>query len=391
MRTLQVLIALLAIGAAGCASDDHDGPLRDPSEVAPPTEAELARKAEATEPASAAVVSPSPDSTSRPLAYVNGDVITYREVLTRVGPQLAALRIASERKALEEQSLMQIVRQRVVYQAAVQASVPVHQSEVEGQVQENLHDLERTGATLEAYLRERGLTRREYEESIRREMASQKFMLAAIGRNAHQGVRVRPRADTYVSPAEVKKYYERHPAQFRHPATARVRMLVVKTDFLADDREQAVRAARKHCAQARERLAAGEDWVPVYREMADRKEGAAPLDGLLTIRKGEKAYAPWIEEFGFTQEAGTLSAVIQQGSTFVLLYSEGATEARLAPYSEVQDDVRQKLSQLKRVTASYEVELQLLQQASVQPESVRSRLRAMLRDGRRKALRDGGK
>jgi parvulin-like peptidyl-prolyl cis-trans isomerase-like protein/SurA-like protein len=385
MRIAPLLLigALLAVGA--CGTSENGTPLQDPELVAHPTQAELIRSVADDEPG----VTMAPGSSSRPLAYVNGEVVTYRDVLRRIGPQLAVLREEAERKVLEDQSLLQILRQKVVYQAARTAQVPVLRGEIEEHVQRQLHELEQSGGTIDAYLRERGMTRREWEETIRRKLASEKYMLAAIGRSGDSSVRVRPRADTYVAPGEVRQYYERHPERFLEPATAKVRMRKVKTDFMSDDIEAAVAAAQAAAQDVRERLAAGEDWVPTYRSVVPESE-QEQFDGLNRVRAGEHLLAPWIEKFAFDQPAGTLSEVRREGATFVLLLAEGAAPARQVPYAEVQASIRAQLSQTRRATASYEVEIELLQAASVQPESVRARLRDLLRDSRRRLVEDSG-
>ena len=66
---------------------------------------------------------PGDRSPSRVLAYVDGQVITYRDVLLRVGPQLAVLGEEDQRRELERGALQDILRDRVVYHAALQRGV----------------------------------------------------------------------------------------------------------------------------------------------------------------------------------------------------------------------------------------------------------------------------
>jgi hypothetical protein len=195
--------------------------------------------------------------------------------------------------------------------------------------------------------------------------------------------------DTFVSPGEARTYYERHIERYARPATARYRLLPVPADLAAMDRGAALEAARREADGYRRRLAAGEDWVPVFREAMRNVEDPPPNDGLAEIARGEAR--EWIEEFAFYSEKGRLSPVTQVSNTFYLLLAEGATPAHTIPYEEIQDEVRVTLQRNKRWVATYEVELELLEQASVQPEALRKRLGRSLRDERRKVIEDLGR
>src|SRR5439155_7558199 len=111
--------------------------------------------------------------------------------------------------------------------------------EVEKEREDQIAKLKKNSATLEAYLNERGETRREFDETLRKGIVRRKFLLASVGRNQDPNVRVRPVTDLYVPPGEVRKYYDRHQDRFHEPAAARYRMLTVRTDLENPDRKQA--------------------------------------------------------------------------------------------------------------------------------------------------------
>src|SRR5207248_2718131 len=105
-------------------------PVRDdgePPPAAPPTAQEQSAAAKNVPDA------PPPDakSASRVLAYVEGDVVTYREVLQRAGPELAQFADdPDEKQKLEDRALMSILKERMLYRFAVDAGVKASRDEI---------------------------------------------------------------------------------------------------------------------------------------------------------------------------------------------------------------------------------------------------------------------
>lgn len=324
-------------------------------------------------------------ASSRVLAYVNGEVLTYRHLLLRVGPQLAVIEDERARAMLEQKEAIDLIRNRIVDAAARENEVPVARSEIDEEIAAREAELAKNGGTLDAFLAERDMTRRELEEEIRRDIRMQKYMSALIGRSIDPTVRVRPIRDTFVSPGEARKYYDRHPDRFRRPDLARVRLLEIGIDYAAEDREAAIRDARRRAESVAARLRAGEDWVPLYRGLTRGAEEPAPDDGLLVIGRGEKS--EWLEEFAFGDRTKKGDVFVHDGGTiFYVLQSEGWDPARTVPFEEVDDQIRRDLGQALRWIATYEVELSLLEDAVIRPQAVGDRLRQVLSDGRRKLL-----
>lgn len=371
--TVAALAGLVAATGGGCGSPPVHAP-RDPIDVAPPTTADLADSARgATE-----GPRPDPKSTSRVLAWVNGEVVSYRDVYVRAANQLAVVDDPELKARIERMELIGIVRDRLLHQAAVEAGIDVDRDAIDEERAKKVRELARTGGTLDAYLAERGMTRREHDETLRRDLRASRYLRAAVGLGGEGAARVRARTDTWVTPGEVRKYYERHPERYHEPATARVRKLTVTADRDADDREAAVAAALERIEGYRRRLEAGEDFVPVFREA--NPDVPEPGDGLLEMtERGKKA--PWIEDFAFREPRGRLSEIIRQppgGPVFHLLRAEGVTPERQRPFEEVQREIESELLQQRRAIASLVVELGLLEEAVVRPPELAAELRENL-------------
>lgn len=324
-------------------------------------------------------------ASSHVLAYVNGQVLTYRDLLLRIGPQLSVIEDERARAMLEQKEALDLIRNRLVDSAAEEEGVTVARSEIDAEVKAREAELAKNGATLAAFLAERDMTRRELEEQIRSDLRMQKYMSALIGRGMDPAVRVRAIRDTFVSPGQARKYYDRHPERFRRPELARVRLLSISTDYAAEDRVQATNEARRRAQSVVARLRGGEDWVPVFRSVYRSAEDRPADDGLMEIGRGEKA--DWIEEFAFGDRVkkGDVE-LVEKGSTFYVLQSEGWEGARTVRYDEVDEQIRRDLSQALRYVATYEVELALLEDAVIRPQSIADRLRRILSEGRKKLL-----
>jgi peptidyl-prolyl cis-trans isomerase C len=346
----------------------------------------------AFEQSQAAKDAPAPEATapsrSDVLGYVEGEVITRREVQQLVAVELAQLEDPADRAKTEDQALLVIARRHMMYRAARDAGVTATRDEIDRQREDHVRELAKSGSTLEAYLHEHNQTRRELDEELRRDLVIGKFQAACsgVGREPGSDVRVRPWTFVDVTPEEVRKYYDDNPELFRFPELAKVRMLQVKTDLSASGRVAATETARQRAEAARARLAAGEDWSPVYREINEGDHD--PQDGLSEIPRGK--VADWIEEFAFAQPKGTLSPVIQRGTTFYVLLAEGSRPARTVPFEEVEAGIRRKIFNAKAQAALLEVELNVLDQSSIQPETLRQRVRDTLRR-MRTAVLDAGR
>lgn len=384
MRTSPLfVIAALCAGACSSTVPDDGG---DYTPTAPKKAYD--RWIAAKEPGAAAVSDA--NSPSRVLGYVEGEVVTYREVLQMVGPQLAQAETPAEKSEIEDRALIDIVRERMMYRTALDAQVGALREEIEERRALAVKDLAKNGGTLEAFLHDYDMTRREFDDVLKRQIILEKYRNAAIGRSGDPSVHVRPVTDTFVPPEEVRKYYDRHPEKFQQPASARCRMLTFKTDLEASDRQKAFADTQRRAAFAMSRLRAGEDWVPVFRAASEKTAEQDPLDGLMEIRKGDNHWADWIQDFAYNSTRGTLSEVIEKGTTCYVLRAEGAHEERTVPFEEVEASVRRDLTAVRSQLAWYEVQLSVLDESSIQPDTLRSRLRETLRRARQTLITSAG-
>lgn len=138
-----------------------------------------------------------------------------------------------------------------------------------------------------------------------------------------------------VGDKEVDAYYAEHPDEFRVPAQATVREIVI----LADD---ASREERRAAAERiRERVAAPDaDFGAVAREVSEA--GTRESGGLLgELKKGDLA-AP-LDEQAFGLPVGQVGPIIETPYGFHILKIESRSEERLRTLDETREAVRSQL------------------------------------------------
>ena len=384
---------LFVVGAAvSCGTTVATAGMDANVESAPPLAARMndgIQSAPPAPPAPPGGVAGSDAPSSRVLGYVNGEVVSYRDVLLEAETRLAAIDDPEVRRTTEETTLLELVIQRLVDRAAVEAQIEVSRDELLRVRSKKVHEIERNGGKLEAFLAERGITAREFDELLRKRVRDERWMYAAMGTGDAPTVRVRAMTETYVRPADVRAFYDGNVAEFHEPATARVRKLKIAADLTAADADAAKAAAKATAEKALARLRAGEDWVPVFREFGADPAEPDPEDGLLVLTEKGK-FAPWIEEFAFEKPRGTVSDVLAYGTSFYILRAEGLTPERQIPFDEAQPVIDRQLRNARTQVAYYEVCLSLLESATIQPAELATKLRDYLSTARRKIMDKAG-
>jgi hypothetical protein len=375
MRVTPTLL-LTAAALAACSSAP-ERTFRSPEEAAPALEREVA--VEARNGPDEDGEKPRRNSSSRVLAHVNGEVVNYRDILLELGPEVTATIEPEERRELEQQELIRLVRDRVILQDAREYEVPVTRQEFEKSRDQRVKELEQNGGTIDAFLAEQGMSKQEWEQKIKDGIRIEKYMLARIGRSGDPAVRVPPLVDIYVSPGETRDFWDSHPELQRQPAMAKVRMFTLRPIRGSRDPAAADREVRRMAEEVRRRLTKGDDAAALWRELNEGVLEADPGEGLLEIQRGERA--GWIEEFAFGNDRGTVSEILQPGgfgTTCYVLRAAGHHEARAVPYEERQDEIRRQLGGLKWQAARYKIELLLLDKSTIDPSRVRRKVRSSL-------------
>jgi hypothetical protein len=272
---------------------------------------------------------------------VNGHVITLRQVRHRIGPAYERyLDRKQELAELRDKTLRDLVLRRLVVDESTRIGVVPDAEDLERHEERERLEAKRRGSTLEQMFRDFGMTRREWEENAREEIFWQRGSWYLTGRfppYAYHEDRYRPAVDTWVGPAEVVAWGERHAEELGAPTSLHLRILDFRARAFggaAASAGDALARARAAAEAAAARLAAGEAIEEVVRPGADGTPapggglvGPVLPDGSIAGGTLRKEYLPWA--FAPERKVGEVSEPLAVGEGWVILRLEQRTGARL--------------------------------------------------------------
>ncbi len=199
-------------------------------------------------------------------AVVNGKVVTVRDVVDSIRPQLEQIRRMGlpQKEGLERQNriyaegLERLIDQKLMVNKfeKLGANLPP------GALRERTESIlrERFGnnrAELLAALRQVGKSEQEWQEELKEQLIAQSMTQQFVSRNLR------------IPPADLREAYERRRGEFLRPIELRLRAISFRPP--AEGRE-AQRAA--HIAAVLDRLQAGEDFATLAREVSEGPRAA---------------------------------------------------------------------------------------------------------------------
>ena len=376
-RVASVLIACAAL-AAGCAGNPElEGAAAARSlgasvEGDPPVEAKPA--------APSKPVNPWLDDATR-IANVNGKVITIRQVRQKMGPSYEQYLDHPEDLArLVHARARDLVEQQVVVEEAKRVGLRVTDEDMEWDEEQQEKEAAKKGDTVDQYLHDVGMTRREWDENRRNDIyygRARYYFTGAAPARFYAEDRFRPSVDTFVTTDEVRAFGEAHRSEIETPETATIRVIDLRRDSFREagtDDEEAWRRCGLAMDAVEERLRAGEPFADVARQVSEGPE--ASRGGLCDPfgREGSilSAYREWAFAGGRTE--GEVSRRMRLPTGYILLRLEKHEAARSPSIEEWGPGVRASLLELKRRLAWAQVLVRLLGEASIAPAAFRDML-----------------
>ena len=151
-----------------------------------------------------------------------------------------------------------------------------------------------------------------------------------------QGIYKKVTADTKVSDADVKTYYDSHQSVYTQPETRVVRHILVKDKALADKLEAQLKGGADFAALAKK----------YSQDTASKVQG-----GTLTISRGQTV--PEFDKAAFDLKTGELSKPVKtQYGWHIIQAQKDATTSKKTPYAQVKEAIRQQLLQQERKASS---------------------------------------
>lgn len=285
----------------------------------------------------------------RVAAVVNGETVTLSELQERAGLEWrrveemrpGEVRDAARAKALRR-AFDQIVAERLFATAAKELGVEAGDAQVDAAIDDIKRKNRLDDERFEQALAEQGFDRESFRKSLRRDLETMQIL----------NVKVKSRVKA--TDQDVQNYYQSHQKEFFGPDRVRVRHIFLplpQGSSAADDD-----AVRLRGAQVLNRLAAGEDFAAVAREVS-RGPSAAEGGDLGFLKRG--SIQPELEQAAFGLEPGRVSALVKTRSGYHILKVEERRGGGAQPLDEVRELIRDRLvnEQVETYRTQYVAEL----------------------------------
>ena len=268
------------------------------------------------------------------VAWVNGEIITRSELEEEEQAMMAEVyrrhtgeELDEQVRQLNEELLLRMIDRKILVDKAATMYDIEKMAEV---FYENFQEQQgiESEEELAAALAREGMTKDSLKQRLVEMFAPDEVLRFEVG------------ARIAVSDGELQAYYDEHQEEFRKPAEATLREIVL----LAED-DAAKERRRPEAEQVRTRVTAdGEEFEAVAREVSEA--GTSAEGGLLgPLKKGE--LSEQLEQLAFSLPPGEVSEVIETPYGFHLCVVVSRTESRIPPLDEVGEQLRRWLEDRK--------------------------------------------
>jgi hypothetical protein len=284
------------------------------------------------------------------VARINGQVVLACELLWQVNRTLE-----SNRDQIPPEQYAEIRDQLMRRQLASNLDTKLLYSEFRRNIPEE--NLPRIEENLREPFEEREIprlteqldvkSRRELEQELARLGSSLADAQRAFNEKviASEWIRSKIKVDDEASPDELLNYYRAHLADYDYPTQARWEELMVQKDRFPSPAEAYAEMARIGNAAWSRAAATPNPSTPVFAELAKAKsDGFNAKEGGLygwTTQGALKALS--IDQALFTIEVGRLSPILESDAGFHIVRVIERKQAGRKPFTEVQNDIREKL------------------------------------------------
>jgi peptidyl-prolyl cis-trans isomerase SurA len=300
------------------------------------------------------------------IARVNNEIITsseyskaeqsLREEITQGCAGCSAAQIDSAYNEQHKDILRGLIDQALLVQRAKDMGVSVETQLVkqldQTRQQHNLPSME----ALEKAVESSGISWEEYKSSLRNNLMTQDVIRKEVG------------GRIAVDPADLKKFYEEHKADFVRPEQVYMSEILVSTEGKSPDEYPAL---KKKAEDMLDRIKKGED----FGEMAKRySEGQTAKQGGDMGGFGKGQLAKQLEDQVFQMNRGDMTGVIQTKAGFEILKVEEHYQAGQQPFDKVENEITNKFYQERMQPAlrSYLAELREESYLTIKPGFVDS-------------------
>jgi peptidyl-prolyl cis-trans isomerase C len=356
LSKILALAFIAVVAVAGTACKKAATPANSGASTATPTATGTSTPAAAPQPPAAEAppapppALPVPEKLPEVVARVNNEDVRktdfemlIRNVEASNGPIPAVRRDEILRRVLDE-----LVNYTLLKQEARARKVTATDAEVEEQIQA----MRKSAPSEEAFqkaLKDQKMSLDRLRADARAQIAIGKMMNAEVA-NAQ------PATD-----AEAKDFYDKNPDRFKQPELVRASHILIRFGENAD--EASKKQARAKIDAILKRAKAGEDFAALAKENSE--DGSAAQGGDLDFFPKEKMVAPF-NEVAFALKTGEMSDVVTTQFGYHIIKTTDRKPATTLPLAEVNEQLKQGLSQQKQQQYAQGFIAQLRQKSKVE-------------------------
>lgn len=291
---------------------------------------------------------------SKTVAEVNGEKITKSQLDKRVkkikmalesqGASFSGQNSTEMLKALEQQTLEDMITQSLLLQAAKKEGVYPAKSEVDKQLEE---------------IKARFGGEAKYNEELKKyQLESQDIVDKLYYDAAYSALYEKITANVKVSDDDIKKWYDNNKASYKDPIKIKARAILIKFDdpnqppsAMGQPAEKVNRTendAKKMAEDIIKQLNAGTDFATLAKEKSE-DENSKNDGGLIKDSQGASPYAKGMMPPEFDQAAVTLkpgaitTAPVKTQGGYYVIKLESLTPEKQLSFDEAKEKIRQDL------------------------------------------------
>ena len=223
----------------------------------------------------------------------------------------------------------QLIGKALILQAARDAKITADPKEVAAAVDEQRKQLGGQEAFAKA-LAAAGITEQELAQKEAERMIVQKYVETDLTKRAA------------VTEADAKQFYDSNPKEFEHPEQVKLRMILVKVNPQADQKEDATLKARAE--DARKRVVGGEDFAKVAAEISDDPSKSSGGE-IGWVRQG--LMLPELETAVWSLKAGEVSPVLRSKYGYHIFKADERRAAGQTSFDEAKGSLTTYLKNRK--------------------------------------------
>lgn len=283
-----------------------------------------------------AIAAPVPSD--KPVARVNGTVLTDRDLLRQMLTLFPYARQHGGRfpkdvePELRKKALREIEFEELAYQEALRRNMTV----APAKLQQAMVDFKKqfsSDAEFQAYLKQEHGTTQNLRAKVRRAILIDQLLRTEINQKSR------------FTNVQLRAFYDKNPERFRKPESVSLQTISIALPEKASADEKA--AARKRAEEALRQAKATQNYEQfgMLAEKISEDDWRVMMGDHKWLHRGRMPAA--VEKVVFSMKAGEVSGIIDTGDSFCIARVEAREDAKLVPFADVRLKLKKDLEDQK--------------------------------------------